>query len=644
MTDQIPLIGPRGGLLPRSSPKSRQTVTGRVQVLLDTPLPQLDRLLDFAVPQRLTQQAVPGVRVRVTVAGQRYSGFIVGADGDSDYQGQLRPLDAVVSPVPVLTPEVLHLCRAVAAHYAGGLSDVVRLAVPPRVASAEVGWNESQTASEAVDLADSQLFDALERCGQRAVLTAVPGENWAADLVQAAAHTVATGRGVLIVVPDGRDVRRVELELRRIGSDQFTVLRADDGPAVRYGNFLAALAGTASIVVGTRAAAFAPVANLGLMIIWDDGDPTHSDPRAPYPHVREVLTLRSHLSGAGLVIAGRSRSCEAQRLIDRGWAADINDRLRLRDSKPLVTTTDDRIYSPLDVVRRFPQAAVDLVRQGLSAGPVLIQVARAGYIPVTACDGCRTIAACPVCDSSIEIDRGITKCRRCDWSGSYHCPECGSDRLRAVRTGAGRTAEEVARLFPQYPVTLRMAGEVGEEEPTAGIVVATPGLEPEVPGGYAAAYFPDAQDDLWLADARSGENALRRWLNAASLVRPGARVMINADPAEESVQALIRWDPVGFARHELLVRAEAGLPPSQRLVQIDGDESALADLTAAIEQQMKSLRVLGPRQLSQPGGFRTLLTSPAGSDLVATVRRSVVAAATAGSDSVRVQVDPVELD
>ena len=120
--------------------------------------------------------------------------------------------------------------------------------------------------------------------------------------------------------------------------------------------------------------------------------------------------------------------------------------------------------------------------------------------------------------------------------------------------------------------------------------------------------------------------------------------MINADPAEESVQALIRWDPVGFARHELLVRAEAGLPPSQRLVQIDGDESALADLTAAIEQQMKSLRVLGPRQLSQPGGFRTLLTSPDGSDLVAAVRQSVVAAATAGSDSVRVQVDPVELD
>ncbi|MAT60474.1 MAG: primosome assembly protein PriA [Micrococcales bacterium] len=644
MTDQIPLIGPRGGLLPRSARKSTQAVAGRVQVLLETALPQLDRLLDFAVPKRLAQQALPGVRVRVTVAGQRHSGFIVAVEQDSDYDGPLRPLDAVVSSVPVLTPEVLQLCQAVASHYAGGLSDVVRLAVPPRVASSESGWIAGGPTAGNEDPIDSNLASALDQCGGRAVWTVPPGTSWVADLVGAATTVAARGQGVLIVLPDGRDVEQMEAELGRAGNRNFAVLRAEEGPTVRYRNFLKVLAGKTPVVIGTRAAVFAPVPNIGLMMMWDDGDPTHSDPRTPYPHVREVLTLRSHLTGAGFLIASRSRTCESQRLVERGWAADISERLALREAKPLVTTTDDRIQSPLDLVRRFPQAAVNLIRQGLTVGPVLIQVARTGYIPVSACQNCRNIAACPACEGAIEVTPGGSQCRRCDWSGEFHCPECGSHQLRAVRTGAGRTAEEVARLFPRVPVTLRMAGEIDETEISTGIVVATPGLEPELPGGYAAAYLPDAQDDLWLSDARAGENALRRWFNAVALVRPGARVMINADPAEESVQALIRWDPVGFARAELHIRAEAELPPAQRLVQLDGGEAALGGIVAAVQEQVGSLRVLGPRQLDDSDQFRTLLTGPDGVDLVSAVRRSVVAAATAGREPVRVHVDPVELD
>ncbi len=648
MTDQIPLIGPRGGLLPRTSRKpTAAAVAGRVQVLLDSPLPQLDRLLDFAIPSNAADRAVVGARVKVTVAGQKLTGFIVAHGGGPDYDGPVRPLDAVVSAVPVLADSVLQLCQAVAQHYAGSLSDVVRLAVPPRVATVEASW--PQLLADAAAGADRSSPGGSNApvielpAGGRGVWSCPPSTDWALAIAQAAISTAAAGRGALIVLPDATDVARVEQQLRATTTHPIAVLRADDGPTVRYQNFLAARSGTARIVIGTRAAAFAPVADLGLAIIWDDGDPTHAEPHAPYPHAREVLVLRSHLSGCGLLIAAHSRSCDAQRLVERGWATELSTSPPSLRDRPQVSATEDRVYSPLDLVRRFPQAAVDVLRRGLTSGPVLIQVARAGYVPVTACQNCRLPASCPECDAAVELDRTSARCRRCNWSGDYRCPDCGGNQLRAVRVGAGRTAEEVARLFPKESVALRMAGAT-EGDPAAAIVVATPGMEPAIPGGFAAAYLPDAHEDLWFPDARAGENAVRRWINAAALVRPGAPVMINADPTDAAVQALIRWNPQEYAREELAQRQVAELPPAQRLVQVDGAADAVSDLVAAVTAAVPEVRVLGPREMT--AGVRMLLTAPDGGQLVTAVRQAVVARAASSRSGppVRVQVDPTELD
>ena len=649
MTDQIPLIGPRGGLLPRSGRKPNSSATsGRVRVLLDSQLPQLDRLLDFGVPGGATDRAVVGARVKVTVAGQKLTGFIVAEGGDPDYVGPVRPLDAVVSPLPVLTDDVLQLCQVVAEHYAGGLSDVVRLAVPPRTASVELDWPQlvddsavTSTSARSRRNASTPLL-ALPAKG-RGVWSCPPDTNWSVAIAIAAVAVADLGQGVLIVVPDGADVSRMERELRSSTDHTIAVLRAEDGPTVRYQNFLAALSGKSRIVIGTRSAAFAPVADLGLAIIWDDGDPSHAEPHAPYPHARDVLVLRSHLSGCRLLIAAHSRSTDAQRLVERQWADELSSGPPPLRERPHVTATDDRVYSPLDLLRRFPQAAVDVLRRGLTVGPVLIQVARAGYVPVTACQGCRLPAHCPECAGPIELEPGAARCRRCSWTGTFRCPECGGDELRAVRVGAGRTAEEVARLFPKESVSLRMSG-TNMGDASAGIVVATPGLEPEISGGFAAAYLPDAQEDLWFPDARAAENAMRRWLNAAALVRAGGPVMINADPGEAAVQGLIRWNPQQFAREELVQREAAGLPPTRRLVQLDGDQDAVADLVAATESQVSELRVLGPREMD--AGVRTLLTALDGHQLVTAVRKAVVSLASSSRSGppVRVQVDPVELD
>ena len=95
-------------------------------------------------------------------------------------------------------------------------------------------------------------------------------------------------------MPDHRDVARVDVALTRVlGPGHHVTLTADSGPSMRYRDFLAVRRGSVRVVVGTRAAAFAPVHDLGLAVVWDDGDDLHEEPRAPYPHVRETLLLRA---------------------------------------------------------------------------------------------------------------------------------------------------------------------------------------------------------------------------------------------------------------------------------------------------------------------------------------------------------------
>lgn len=586
------------------------------------------------------------MRVRVRVGAQLVEGFV-----ESDrpgYSGPVSPIQSVVSSVPVLAPAVLELCRSVATHYAGSVADVARLAVPPRVAGAEDGY-QPQAAypvdelSTAPGLAAHPLVTAAA-AGRpaRAAWSAPAGDTAPAEIAGAAVRVAAAGRGVILVVPDGRDLDRFAAALRHLVGPALAVLRSDDPPRQRYATFLSVLSGRCPIVLGTRAAAFAPVHRPGLLIIWDDGDSSLAEQRAPYPHAREVLALRSHLEQCGMLIAGHARSPEAQRWLDTGWLQDISDTGALRRQRPATFSTVDRVHSPFDPVRRVPASMVATLRQGLESGPVLVQVARTGYVPITACAGCREPAECPRCGGPLAWgDTGETTCRRCENHDPFRCPHCGGERLRAVRQGARRTAEELGRMFPG----IRVVQSTGEHPVThvaaePAIVVATPGVEPW--GEYSAAAFPDAQEDLWRMGVRAREEAARRWFNAAALVVPGGPVAVAADPADELVQALIRWDPGAAARAELARRERAGLPPARQIAQVDGAAADLADLRLFLADDHAI--ILGPRPLS-PSASRMLVSADNFAAVRDRIRQWVLARAAAHrGSSVKVEIDPIDLD
>ncbi|WP_232085058.1 primosomal protein N', partial [Arthrobacter sp. SO5] len=522
------------------------------RVRLESSLPHLDRPFDYSVPASLDAAARPGVRVKVKFNGQELAGYLVERVAESDAGHPLVPLHKVLSPVPVLTPAVAELAGRVAARYAGTLSDVLRVAVPPRMAKLEKEFAPDGHLDPAL-FADGDSPDGgspdgdnpdgegaggagaaipagleasswgayrngpafLQHLGAgespRAVLSALQGYGpggWPRMIAEAVAAVRLSGRGAVVVVPDYRDLDRVEAALLELlPAGDVARLTADDGQTPRYRSFLRILSGAAGVAVGTRSAAYAPVHNLGLVVCWDDGDDLHIEQRSPYAHAREVLLLRAGQEGAACLLAGHARSTETQRLVESGWARPVEaDRTVVRRSVPRVLNTADSFeleHDPLARIARLPGAAWRAAKEGLERGPVLVQVARAGYAPSLACDNCREPARCTACSGPLAIagSTGTSAVPQCRWCSTqapaWRCGTCNGVRLRRGATGALRTAEELGRAFPGKPVITSSGDRVlAAVSGAKSLVVATVGAEPVAAGGYSAALLLDGDSLL----------------------------------------------------------------------------------------------------------------------------------------------------
>lgn len=634
------------------------------RVVLDVPLAHLDRVFDYAVPAGMADGALPGARVKARFAGKDVDGFIVARASASDHGGALIPLRRLVSPEPVLSPEVEALCRQVAERGAGVSADVRRLAVPPRHATAEKEESGTLLPPPAVDdsgaawasypAAAAFLGHLRDGTAPRAVWGAAPGEDWPSLLAHLAAATLASGRGTILCLPDHRDVARVGAALTALlGEGHHATLVADVGPAARYRAFLSVSRGARKIVIGTRSAAFAPVHDLGLVVIWDDGDDLHAEPRAPYPHTRDVLLLRSENEQAAALVGGFARSVEANQLLAAGWAREISlPRAALRDRMLAAVTGSSETAlrrDPHAGGARMPREVHDAVRWGLERGPVLVQTPRAGYALRLACERCRTPATCGHCSGPLQLT-GPTSPPRCRWCATeapgWTCGECGATGLRAPVVGDARTADELGRSFPNVPVLASSGDRVRERvEAVPRIVVATPGAEPVADDGYAVVVLLDTWWALGRDSLRASEEALRRWCNAVGLVGPGGRALAVGDPGEPALQALVRWDPAGFAEREATERSEARLPPAARLATLTGSPGALDDFRALAALQ-EPVDVLGPVPAGPDGEEERLVVRvprARGVALAQALGQAQRLRSARKLDPVRIHLDPLEI-
>ena len=645
---------------PAGTPSTPRTIA---RVIVDTPLPQLDRVFEYAIPDRLRENAVPGVRVTVPLrtAGRLAGGFLVGLAESAEFAGELSELEAVVSDARVLAPEIAELARRIADRSAGTASDVLRLAVPPRMVRVEKAWlaarHEGEAPADATDPAPPppgirgygpELGQAVDR-GGRIALDAVPRlartrggvwvGAWAITLAELAARVVASGRSAVLAVPDYRDLDQLQAALIDT-VPQDAVARVDAGQSNpdRYRAFLRCLDPRPVVVIGNRSAVYAPAHRLGLIALWDDSDPLHAEPLAPYAHSRDVALVRAEQQDCALVFAGHTRSVEVQRLVELGWLSAHTPTPAVRPHVIVTAAQGDAAPS------RVPQGAFRAAREGLATGPVLVQVARPGYAPVLACARCRQAARCERCDGPLGLGSAMSP-PTCRWCGAiaadWTCAHCGGTRIRLVTRGGARTAEELGRAFPGVRVVLS-DGErrVTEVDDRPALVVATRGAEPVPAGGYRAVLLLDGDRMLARESLNVGDDCLRWWSNAGALAAPGAPVVL-AGVAGPLSQALATWRQPDYASAQLADRRVLRFPPAVRIATITGLPRAVADAVSALEPG-SFIDVLGPTPLDQAARPRQGTADPeavraivrfeygSGAAVAAALKSAVVRAATSG--------------
>jgi primosomal protein N' (replication factor Y) len=557
------------------------------RVVINSPLPQLDRLFDYEIPAQLAEEVAVGIRVRVQFGRSKtlVEAFVVEVEESSGFDGKLSAISEVVSSVPVLDSRIYTLIRAVADRQAATASDVIRLAIPDRAVAVEKKW-----------LATNKVADHMNTVAQPVRVTSIvapfttaSGPTWVNDALNLAKMSLSAGLSTIIVVPDFRDQDAVLRGFKELEANLINLSTATT-KAKRYENFLRCLSDDATIVVGSRSAIYAPVRNLGQIIVWDDGDQSHQEQISPYSHTREVALIRQSLERCNIHFLGHCRSTEIQRLVTLNYLVDATSDFQL----PKIANSDGDL--------RVDSMAWRVIREGLSIGPVLVQVSSRGNSSSAFCSNCDHRAECRTCNGPLWIDdRNQVRCRWCNAVNLDHkCSLCASPKLKHGAAGTTRTVAEFGNAFPGVQI-IEATGDSRLEvlRKAKVLVVSTPGSEPRVEGGYSAVVILDAKRSLNKDTLRATEDAIRQWSNAIALANAESRsVLVGVSGILASKFSL--WAQREISEQELKSRIELRFPPTVRLASVGASRNLLDEVVQNLSD-IPGIELLGPVPISDKG-------------------------------------------
>lgn len=592
------------------------------RVVVDVAPAHLDHPFDYAVPAGVDVRF--GQRVRVPFAGRRRAGWVVEVGAQPGIEpDRIRSLARVDGPTVWFDAADLRLCRWIADRYAGSLTDVLRHALPARVARVEAeaaawpvtgpwpmaggeasvgrGSNRPPCPAKAWrSYRASRMLRAASRpAGEAFFWRPLPGDDVTAMAADLVVRALAAGRSVLLLVPDpSSPLPHVALSLA--GPDGVD-LRGGCSAAERYRAFLRGRAGHIRLVVGERSAVLAPLVHLGLVIVEDEANPAYKERRSPRHHAREVALARTRMVGATCVLIGDLPSTAAWRHRTEGHLEFVEaDRAVQRERLARVEVVDRGDAQPGAHRGRFSVRTVQALATVIAAGGVAVVLGtRRGQGAVLACRGCGRRLACPVCVGSLgAVDHGWS-CPICGWSGPAEpCVTCGDARSTPLAAGVGRLAQELARSHPRAEV-VRMEGfDAPGPASRPAIAVMTRGSVVRQPRWLddqlaELAVIVDADALLRRGTLDAAEDALRLWL---AVTRWSRHVIIQTrERGHPAIQALVRRDPDGFWEREAERRAELRYPPAGWLVRVTGPDGDGDRVAGELRDHLPARdEVLGP--------------------------------------------------
>jgi primosomal protein N' (replication factor Y) len=515
----------------------------------------LTKTFDYTVPPEWADRVRVGTRVRIQLGPRRVGAWVVEVGVEPPDHVDLKPLAKITGHGP--PAELIELAEWARWRWAA------RTAVPfLRTASPERAVTSLPAAparKHPVPPSADEVVQGAFRSGPT-VLRLPP----AADLIPVVQAAASLG-DPLIICAHKDQAQRVADRLVRAGV-----------PTARHPDDWARAAAGGSAVVGTRAAAWAPIRDLAAIVVVDEHDEVHQEERSPTWHVRDVAIERARRAGVPCVLTSPVPTLEA---LAAATLVTV-DRTVERQGWPKVVVVDRRDE---DTGRNalFSPALVDVVRSGARVVCVLNQKGRAALL---ACASCSAIARCARCDSAVHRPDGdVLVCRRCQEERPVICAECGATNLKTVRMGVSRIRHDLEALAGE-PVTEITGDSVEDDDGSHRLVVGTEAALHRVRSADVVAIL-DLDQELFAPRYRAAEQALALVVRAARLLgdrHDGGRLLLQTrTPDHEVVRAALDGDPTVVSDAEHARRRELGFPPFSAMAEI-GDQAGAAFATALV--------------------------------------------------------------
>ena len=642
-----------------------------IEVVFNLPV---DRRFTYAVPEGLEVRA--GMRVTAPFGSRRLLGYVV-ADGVQAPPGvtEVKEILRRVDQQPLFGAEHLSMAGWLSGMYLCTLGEALAAMLPGGRREAEVEELAWEPAAEAEILLSADQALAVERITAARdglfYLYGVTGSGKTEVFLRAAAASLERGRGVIYLVPEIALTHQVvEIFSRRFGSN-VAVLHSGLAPSRRLAEWGRLRDGEARLAIGARSAVFAPVRDLGLLVIDEEHEGSYKSGTTPRYHARQVAMHRARAQGAVLVMGSATPSLEAWHSIREGRLVRLTLSQRLSGG----SLPEVRVRSLAGESVPLSRPLIAEIRRTHDAGrQTILFLNRRGFAYFFHCRSCGYEMKCRSCSVALTFHKqaGRMVCHYCGFRTEpvAACPECGSLDVGYSGFGTEKIEEELARLFPDLTVrridtdAVRQRGTLrgllaefrsGRIDILVGTQMVAKGLN--FPGVKLVGIVL-ADSGLRLPDFRAAERTFALIVQVsgrAGRYHPDGTVVVQTYmPANRTIALAAAGRLEEFYAEELENRRALGFPPFTRLIRLvfrsrsaAKAEQAAADFARLLETA-RGLEVLGPAECPLAviaGSSRTqiLLRSAEFSQVHGATRRALSSFSPPAGVYIEVDVDPVSL-
>lgn len=659
------------------------------QVAVPLPIPTV---FSYTIPDTLKERARPGVRVTVPFRNTEITGYIVEreqvlAAKDAPFSGgrrakgekpgfppsairhspsgKLKPLLAVLDDQPVLSLKMLELTRWVGEYYGSSWGEAIENALPRWVKfgkkvekyleKAKQKDVEPSEPPKEFDLSPEQkkafevIQKRLESGGRKAegakakapssilhppskpiLIYGVTGSGKSELYIRAIRETLKLGRAAICLVPEIALTEQLQRFFAGHFGDSLEILHSKMTDGERFLTWKRIELGTCKVVLGPRSAVFAPVPNLGLIIMDEEHEGSYKQETTPRYHAREVATWRAAQESALFIMGTATPSLESMALAERGVIdrIDLTERI---DSKamPQVTVIDLKRYEgDKRASRLFSPPLVREIETNLKAGEgTMLLLNRRGFSTSIRCPTCTEVETCKSCQVALTFhqEKNLLLCHYCNYQKkpSNTCSSCQSPLLRFAGFGTEKVESEVARLFPGARIARLDADTTQKRDSHGAILEAFRAGKTDILIGtqmIAKGFdFPHvtlvgvvlADVGLRLPDFRSSERTFQLLTQFAGRAgrgtKPGRVIIQTWMPEHPSIHFSKEHDFLSFYAHEKHCREEFHYPPYRSLVNIivrGADEKKTYVFAREIRDALRNKLIGGEDTTSPDGGWR----------------------------------------